>query len=97
VGQRPSEGGGATDAVWADGCAGCVDAAALRGGMGRGVRHDARAGAGRGAAMHAVLRHVKVSNALEAVGLSMSAAAVSVAVTILVEHFACVRRPLLHR
>jgi hypothetical protein len=74
VGQRPSEGSGATYAVRADGCAGYVDAAALRGGMGRGVRHDARAGAGRGAAVHAVLCHVKVSNALK-VGLRMPAAA----------------------
>jgi hypothetical protein len=69
VGQRPSEGSRATDAVRADSCAGCVDAAALRGSMGRGVHQDARAGAGRGAAMHAVLRHVKVSNAPKAVGL----------------------------
>jgi hypothetical protein len=67
--QRPSQGSGATDTVRADGCAGGVDAAALRGAMGRGVRQDARAGAGRGAAMHAVLRHVKVSNALKAVSL----------------------------
>jgi hypothetical protein len=33
------------------------------------VRQDARAGAGRGAAMHAVLRHVNMNNALKAVGL----------------------------